>query len=199
MNWNEIKENAKEVAQKNIWNIWKPFLIVGILSMILGLFCRLLSDDETIVSLLSSILSLALLPLEVGLVAYVLDVVRGKELDFSTITKFYNKFFVIFIMSFLVGVYTMLWALLLIIPGIICALGYSMIYYIFVDNSELTAQECMSKSKEMMEGHKMDYFLFMLSFIGWILLCAFIIPAIWVVPYVTCAQANYYEELKKLN
>ncbi|MGM9834806.1 MAG: DUF975 family protein [Bacilli bacterium] len=199
MDWRKIKESAKEIAEKNIWNIWKPFLIIGLISWILGMLCGIITDDTFINNFLSSIISIGLLPLEVGVVSYILDIIRGNNPDISTITKYYNKFFIVFILSFLVGLYTMLWSLLLIIPGIICALGYSMVYYIFCDNDEISVQECMSKSKEMMEGHKMDYFLFSLSFIGWILLCVFIIPAIWVVPYITCAQAKYYEELKKLS
>ena len=52
----------------------------------------------------------------------------------------------------------------------------------------------------MMDGHKWEYFVFNLSFIGWYLLCGitFGIAAIWVVPYVTTANVMYYEKLKKL-
>ena len=57
----------------------------------------------------------------------------------------------------------------------------------------------LKMSKEMMDGHKWEYFVLILSFIGWILLCVFIIPIIWVIPYIQTTQVMYYEELKKLS
>ena len=46
----------------------------------------------------------------------------------------------------------------------------------------------------------MDYFVFELSFFGWILLglVTFGIAYIWVVPYMEVDNVMYYEELKKL-
>ena len=60
--------------------------------------------------------------------------------------------------------------------------------------------ELVDMSKKMMDGYKMDYFMFELSFIGWILLClvTFGIACIWVVPYIETANVMYYEELKKI-
>ena len=51
-----------------------------------------------------------------------------------------------------------------------------------------------------MQGYKWDYFIFGLSFIGWILLIGFTfgIAMIWVMPFILIAQTLYYEELKKL-
>ncbi len=57
----------------------------------------------------------------------------------------------------------------------------------------------LKMSKEMMDGYKWDYFCFMFSYIGWILLCVFVIPVIWVIPYIMTGEVMYYEELKKLN
>ena len=58
----------------------------------------------------------------------------------------------------------------------------------------------VKKSKEMMLGYKNDYFLFMLSFTGWILFSILTlgIGLIYVIPYITVCQALYYEELKKI-
>ena len=56
-------------------------------------------------------------------------------------------------------------------------------------------------SKKMTYGHKWNMFVFNLSFILWYLLCiiTFGLASIYVVPYVSAANALYYEELKKLN
>lgn len=87
--------------------------------------------------------------------------------------------------------------LLLIIPGIIIALNYAFVFYLLADNNKLEIKECMSKSKELIKGYRLNYCLFMLSFIGWILLCVLIVPIIWVVPYITTAETLYYDKLKE--
>lgn len=67
-------------------------------------------------------------------------------------------------------VYTLLWSVLLIVPGIIKFISYSMAYYILLDASEYTASEAIKKSQVLMKGHKLDLFLLSLSFIGWFIL-----------------------------
>ncbi len=67
----------------------------------------------------------------------------------------------------LMTVYTLLWSVLLIVPGIIKFISYSMAYYILLDHPEYTASEAIKKSQVLMKGHKLDLFLLSLSFIGW--------------------------------
>ena len=92
----------------------------------------------------------------------------------------------------------LLWSLLLIIPGIIAAISYTMVFYLCVDKKDLDALETISESKKMMKGYKMDYFIFKLSFIGWILLIPFTLGLIliWLVPYVVIADALFYDKLQ---
>ena len=70
--------------------------------------------------------------------------------------------------------------------------------YIFVDGEHTEPMEVINESKRMTSGYKWDLFVFGLSFIGWILLSFLFIPVIYVVPYVTVANAMYYNELKKI-
>lgn len=95
-------------------------------------------------------------------------------------------------------VFVFLWALLLIVPGIIKAYSYAMTEYIAEDNPELGPSECIDRSKAMMEGHKMDLFLLDLSYIGWILLGIITlgIGMLWVAPWMEMAHVKFYEELK---
>lgn len=99
----------------------------------------------------------------------------------------------------LVSVFTFLWSLLFIVPGIIKSYAYSMTTYILADEPGTPAMEAISRSQEMMKGHKWQYFCMQFSFIGWILLCAdtFGLAAIYVMPYMSAAQAAFYNELKK--
>ena len=96
-------------------------------------------------------------------------------------------------------VFIILWALLLIIPGIIKAYSYAMTEFIAEDNPELGPKECIDRSKAMMEGHKMDLFLLDLSYIGWILLgiVTLGIGMLWVAPWMSMAHVKFYEQLKE--
>ena len=94
-------------------------------------------------------------------------------------------------------IYTFLWSLLFLIPGIVASYSYSMTYYIMIDNPKLSSKEAITKSKEMMRGHKMQLFMLDLSFIGWIILgiLSLGIGLIWVYAYMQAAHARFYEAL----
>lgn len=103
-----------------------------------------------------------------------------------------------FKVSFFTTLFTFLWSLLLIVPGIIKSFSYAMAMYIWSENKEMGALEAINKSKKMMDGHKMDYFVLGLSFIGWILLgCITLgIALIYVIPYMETTMANFYNSIK---
>ena len=100
---------------------------------------------------------------------------------------------------FLVGIFTSLWALLLIVPGIVKFYAYAMTPYILIDNPELSANQAINLSKKMMKGHKFDLFFLHLSFIGWYFLSIFTfgIGLLWLMPYMMTAQAEFYQDVKK--
>ena len=97
------------------------------------------------------------------------------------------------------GFFTMLWSYLLFVPGIIKAISYSMGPYILQDKPDYTAREALNESKRIMQGHKMQYFVMMLSFIPWFMLCGitFGIVGIYVVPYVGATVANFYLAIRE--
>ena len=96
------------------------------------------------------------------------------------------------------GILITLWSLLLIIPGIIKSLSYAMTMYIVKDHPELTVNEAIDLSKDMMYGHKYDLFYLYISFIGWYLLSILTlgIGTFWLMPYIQTAQASFYEDVK---
>lgn len=139
-------------------------------------------------------------PLSYGYVNSLLRFHKGQE---ESVKEMFNIGFKedyarAFIVQLLVGLFVFLWALLLIIPGIIMAYAYAMTPFIAEENPELSSMECITKSKEMMSGHKLELFLLDLSFIGWLLL-GFItcgIGLLWVMPYMNMARVKFYEQLK---
>ena len=101
------------------------------------------------------------------------------------------------VLVFMQGLFTFLWALLLIIPGIIKAYAYSMSMYIAIKEPRVQGIEAITRSKTMMDGHKMDLFLLDLSYIGWYLLSllTFGILLFWVVPRHQTARTLVFNEI----
>ena len=103
--------------------------------------------------------------------------------------------------------YITLWSLLLYIPGLIKTFSYAMTDFIAVDHPDWTANQCITESRRMMDGHKWRYFCLNLSFIGWFLLLfvahavLFMVPMVsgmlnyLLMPYVESAKAAFYEDL----
>lgn len=203
MNRVEIKAKAKEVIKGNLWNFWKGYLILALILYIIEFACGFvvgffnLGDIGTTVA--SVIASLVTAPLSFGFVYYSMRYARGESYEINDIFRYKKAWIPTFLLTFLISLFTTLWTLLLIIPGIVAALSYSMAQFIYCDK-ELEPMECIKSSKEMMNGYKWDYFVFGLSFMGWILLGIFTLGLlyIWLIPYMMSAEVIYYDELKKL-
>lgn len=102
-----------------------------------------------------------------------------------------------FVTGLLVTVFTALWSLLFVIPGIVKSYSYSMAYFISLDHPEMSSNDCITESRRMMDGQKMRLFLLDLSFLGWYIVGALClgIGTLWVDAYHRMARANFYEEL----
>ena len=95
-----------------------------------------------------------------------------------------------------------LWSLLLVVPGIIKAYDYFMVSYLLGENPNLSTDEALQMSKEMMHGHTWDTFVLQLSFIGWDLLAAFtlgLVHVFYVTPYRNLTMAALFEKLNALS
>ncbi|MBP3433456.1 MAG: DUF975 family protein [Alistipes sp.] len=139
-------------------------------------------------------------PISYGLYFAYLQFCRGAELKVENLFSLFNSKYYIKSVSLylLTSIYTFLWSLLLVIPGIIKGLSYSMAPYILLDNPELSAEEAICRSMEMMRGHKMDLFLIGLGYAGLAILSCFLlcIPLLWLSPYYMTVFTKFYENLK---
>ena len=134
-----------------------------------------------------------------GYVKFNLNLVDGKPASFADLFSEFHRFGTAFVMQLLRGLYTLLWSLLLIIPGIYASYGYAMTPYILLENPEMTANEAIAASKELMDGNRWRLFCLEISFIGWALLAALLtcgIGYLWVVPYQEASFAAFYREIK---
>lgn len=137
-------------------------------------------------------------PFALGLVIFSLSIVRKKNSNFEQLFSGFNYFSKAFVANLLVNIFTLLWALLLIIPGIIKALAYSMTFYIIADNKNIDAIDAIDKSRKIMDGHKWELFGLWLWFLLLSILCIFTIGIgfLWLYPYIGVRMAIFYESIK---
>ncbi|MBR5480856.1 MAG: DUF975 family protein [Bacteroidaceae bacterium] len=150
--------------------------------------------------------SLLLLPLSWGWSMTFLECHRGENDPFNdpfnikNLFVGYNKDFSrIFTTLFLQTLYTILWTLLLIVPGIIKSLSYALTPYILKDYPELKNNQPIELSMAMMQGYKLELFILQLKYFGLCLLGILTlgIAYFWIAPFYSAAMVNFYEEVKK--
>ncbi|WP_183163721.1 DUF975 family protein [Alteribacter keqinensis] len=145
----------------------------------------------------------ALIPLYFGAYVYFVTLVRQNDATFDLAFKGLTKQYYLktLLTGVLMSIYVFLWALLLIIPGIIKAFSYSQTYYILKDRPDLRPNQAITESRRLMKGYKWKYFMTLLSFIGWFFVAVFTlgIGFIWLIPYIYATIAAFYDELRNQN
>ena len=144
---------------------------------------------------ISLILTIARYAIEVGGARFFITGYEKEDVEIKTVfSSFNSEWSNIFITQLKRSVFTTLWTLLFIIPGIIKALEYSFIPYILADHPELTSSEVFERSKELSSGNKWNIFVLGFSFIGWDILGVlfFGIGGIFVRPYKDATFASLY-------
>ncbi len=193
MNRAELKSMAKQQIKGKIGILFVITLIYVLLSyaslLILGFIPGVGSLAYSIIIAPAFALSLTRI---------YLNITAGTKPEVKDTFGGFDDFWSAFKVNFLVGLFTFLWSLLFLIPGIVKSFSYSMSMYVLAENKGKSARECINESKAMTNGHKMDLFVLGLSFIGWILLVyiTFGIALIWVYPYMLTTYANAYNSLK---
>ena len=114
-------------------------------------------------------------PFLLGYYMFIMNIFRNKPANAGQVFSGFENFGKALGLNLFMTLFIVLWALLLIVPGIIAAIRYSQAFYVLADNPNFTIRECMNESKRMMQGNKAKYFWMQLSFIGWAILAS--IPA----------------------
>jgi|688.fasta_scaffold250025_2 uncharacterized membrane protein len=137
-------------------------------------------------------------PLQLGFAKFILSISRNNESKIDQLFEGFNDFNRAMVSYLTMFLFIFLWTLLLLIPGIIAGLSYSMTFFILADDPNISASDALKKSKSLMDGRKMDLFLLSLSFIGWALLCILSlgIGFLWLIPYVNVSLAKFYQDIK---
>lgn len=143
---------------------------------------------------------LLLNPVQVGINRFMVksldDTARIAEVGYTFDHNYKNGVKVMFFKD----LYVVLWSLLFVIPGIYKAYQYRMVPYILGENPDMTYQEVLQRSKDMMDGQKWDAFVLDLSFILWHMLggitCG-LAEIFYVAPYVNLTDAALYSRLSR--
>lgn len=139
-------------------------------------------------------------PFAVGVYKYSLNAVR----ETGNLTELGSGFKVGYKRNvktmFLMNLYTALWSVLFIIPGIVKSYEYRMIPYLLAEKPEMDKTEAFKTSKSMMDGNKWNAFVLDLSFILWDILGIItlgLVEVFWVGPYKLLTGAALYDALKE--
>ena len=136
-------------------------------------------------------------PLAFGMAAIFLKLSRGEHFGTETLFRGLDDYMRTFSAGLLICLYTLLWTLLLIVPGIIAGLSYSMTFFILNDNPNMSASDALKYSQDMMQGHKAELFTLILSFLGWFILgiIGWGIPFFWIGSYFNAALTVFYQNV----
>ena len=199
MSRQEIKAWAREKIKGEFWPLLGTILVASFLANFMISYPVYNSDTEKM-TYVSISLGWLLYFVEVGLTYYLVKFITNQKHEFKDIFAFGKDFGRCLGASLLQIVFVFLWTLLLIVPGIIKALGYSLVPYLLADEKykDMGVSDILRKSEEMMKGHKMDLFVFGLSFILWYLLgcvtCG--IALFYLTPYQSVATAKFLNDIK---
>ena len=210
----QLNSELRAQARERLEGQWGTFVLMTFLMLVIqtilqipgyiGGILEVLSPENAMASLslsnISNILSLLALPLSWGLTVSLLRNHREESVDLENLFEGFRRgrYVRVFCALFLVNLFTFLWALLLIIPGIMKAFSYALTPYILLDEPELTAKQAISRSCEIMQGRRWKLFCLYFSFIGWGILCllTFGIGFLWLAPYINASIAAFYEDAR---
>ncbi len=164
-----------------------PAIIVGVVVILL------------VVIVFATALGIFLLnPLQVGLQKFFIDNATDQTTGLNSSNvglAFKNHYMKIVGSMFTTGLFTALWTLLLIIPGIYKSYCWRMVPYIISENPAITGTEARAQSTQMMYGNKWASFVLDLSFLGWQILGLFtlgILNLVFTNPYQAASNAELY-------
>lgn len=101
-------------------------------------------------------------------------------------------------LSFFVPFLAVLLGVTLSVFYFILMLRLSMVPIILLENPYTTVTDAFVQSYNVMRGYTLDYFVLLLSFLGWLILGALTLGILylWITPYLYLSQVNFYYDIK---
>lgn len=191
-------------AREKLKNNWSTAFLVGLTLMIPTLISESLKAIGSVEVGGMEDISLGLIPtlvagpLALGFSIYSLNLFRNGSADYNNIFDGFKSLGKILGVYFLMIVLVILGMILLIIPGIILAFGFSMAYFVMIDKPELGIVDTLKESWKIMKGNKTKLLGLSLRFIPWAILgiLCLVVGVIFVLPWMQMSYASFYEEIK---
>ena len=144
MNRVDLKNIAKAQIKGNIGVLFACTVVVVVICLVAELVLGFIPviGPLTYTIVFGSAFELSLAIIYIGLV-------KGKKPEVGDVFSGFYDFWSAFKVIFFQGLFSCLWGLLFVIPGIIKMISYSMAMYILAENKGMSALEAISKSKEM--------------------------------------------------
>lgn len=160
-------------------------------------FSKLTLPEMPLMSMiLAAVIFLLTVVVDVGYEGYALKRARNlqpKPYEILPPAGLYLRIYVIWLIR---NVIVAVGLALFIVPGVYLLYTYRQAVYIMFDNPDLSAIECLRRSRLMMNGRRKQLFLHDLAFLPWDILCFFFSPAaVWAIPYNAIAHALFYTEI----
>ena len=146
------------------------------------------------------ILAIINMTLFAGYTYTALNIIRGEQVSFATFFSGFPKILTIAVSFIIAMLIIYVGLLLLIVPGLIIAFGFSQILIMIVD-MDYGPFEAIKKSWRMMRGYKFSYFLLILAMAGINLLgaLALVVGLLVTIPLSYATMAAFYNRLMILN
>jgi len=194
----QLKKSAKEALSGRWGFAVLVFLLFSIIQGIPNLFGSDIDEPSNSMDIVVIFATLLLIPVGMGWSWIALSLSRGEQAKVSGLFEPYRMFLKVIGLSIVQFVFVVLWMLLLIVPGIIKIFSYMLTSYILRDEPSIGILEAITRSRQMMDGHKMEAFRLFLSFIGWGLLGIITlgIGFLWITPYFSVTFAKFYDYVR---
>ena len=153
-----------------------------------------LANTEFVPTAILITFQLVIIILSFGYTGYLLRVVRGEASGVGNLLDGFGIAGRAIVLTIFIDVLVALASTLLFVPGII--LSYAMARRLQMDHPDWSPVRCMRESRYMMRGHKWDFFVLQLSFLGWFILATIPGVSVFVKPYVSLAETVFYENLR---
>lgn len=136
-------------------------------------------------------------PVQLGYSQFLLKMHRGEDAQVKDLFSQFYRFAEGFCLYLLRGIFIVLWSMLFVIPGIVKSYSYAMAHFIMAEDPSISCVDAITRSRQLMDGHKAELFVLRLSFIGWHFLCILTcgIGYLWLIPYQNAAEAAFYHNL----
>ena len=194
----EYRQEAKYQCDFNVNPLILITLIVMLIQLVINFTIRETNPDGTITEttpfgILTFFISgpIALGWVSVSKKVYYREIVKVGDVFNGFKTQYWKSCLAYLLQS----IYLLGWGIISFgVMAIIKSIAYSMTYFVMEDNPTLSANEAITESRRIMNGHKEEYLCLILSYFGWLILCCLTLGILylWVGPRIQQAAYLFY-------